>query len=491
MADEESSAQSNRSMAEKSSEEGKDANLVVWDGPDDPEHPHNWPFWQKINVVVLLTLLTLIITIQSSIFGTGAQQFSAEFHVSNEVSVLGTSLFLVGFAVGPPFWAPISERFGRKWPMIVGVTLSSIFTVMVPVGKNLATILLGRFFSGLFGNAPISIVGGAATDNWNAIDRGIALGVVIGAVFSGPMLGPIIGGFVTASHLRWRWNMWLMMIGGFAMALICVFFLPESYIPVVLQQKAKRLRKETGNQNLRCEFDESGIDFKRIVTVYLLRPWKLFVTEPILVFVTLYQSFIYGLVYLFFTSIPLEFRDARKWQPRLCELPLVALLIGVSIGSAINVWYTKRILTRKLSKSGGHLIPEQRLPLMIVGGFLFPVGLFWFAWTSSPAVPWPAMVVAGIPIGVGMFLIWIQCFTYIIDVYLPIANSAIAINSLMRSLFGAGFPLFTTPMYHRLGFAWATSLLGFLAIAMIPVPVVFYLYGQKIRSWSKNTVKSA
>ncbi|PCG96608.1 Major facilitator superfamily domain, general substrate transporter [Penicillium occitanis (nom. inval.)] len=351
---------------------------------------------------------------------------------------------------------------------------------MVSLGQNLVTIFLGRFLSGLFGNAPISIVGGAATDNWNAIDRGISLGVVIGAVFSGPMMGPIIGGFV-AENLDWRWNLWLMIIAGFAMALICALFLEESYIPRALVKKAKRIRKETGNDKLRTELEEAGIDLNRIVSVYLVRPWM---------FVTIYQSFIYGIVYLFFTSIPIEFKQIRQWDPQLAQLPLCAMLIGVSIGSAINVVYTKRILARQLKQTGSSLIPEQRLPLMIVGGFLFPAGLFWFAWTSDPNVPWPAMVVAGIPTGVGMFLIWIQCFTYLIDVYLPIANSAIAINSLSRSLFGAGFPLFTPAMYDRLGYAWATSLLAFLGVAMIPVPIVFYLYGQRIRSWSKFAVKA-
>ncbi|KAA8649348.1 hypothetical protein EYZ11_008465 [Aspergillus tanneri] len=468
--------------------EQRDPELVVWEGPDDPEHPHNWALWRKLRVVVLLTLLTLVITIQSSIFGTGAEEFAREFHVSNEVTILGTSLFLVGFAVGPPFWAPISERYGRKWPMIIGVIICSFFTLMVPLGPNLGCVLAGRFLSGLFGNAPISIVGGAATDNWNAIDRGIALGVVIGVVFSGPMMGPIIGGFVTA-HLHWKWNMWLMVIWGFAMALICAVFLEESYVPVALVHKAKRLRKKTGNPNLTCELEQAGFDFQRLVRVYLVRPWKLFATEPILVFVTIYQSFIYGIVYLFFTSIPIEFKSIRGWQPQLSELPLVALLIGVLIGSMINIFYTKRVLARQVAAARGSLIPEQRLPLMIVGGMMFPAGLFWFAWTSSPGVPWPAMVLAGLPTGTGMFLIWIQCFTYIIDVYLPFANSAIAINSLVRSLFGAGFPLFTPAMYHRLGFSWATSLLAFLGVAMIPVPIVFYRYGQKIRSWSKFSVK--
>ena len=157
--------------------------------------------------------------------------------------------------------------------MVIGVTIASLFTLMVSLGQNLVTIFLGRFLSGLFGNAPISIVGGAATDNWNAIDRGISLGVVIGAVFSGPMMGPIIGGFI-AENLDWRWNLWLVIIAGFTMALICALFLEESYIPRALVKKAMRIRKETGNDKLRTELEEAGIDLNRIVSVYLVRPWS-------------------------------------------------------------------------------------------------------------------------------------------------------------------------------------------------------------------------
>ena len=65
------------------------------------------------------------------------------------------------------------------------------------------------------------------------------------------------------------------------------------------------------------------------------------------------------------------------------------------------------------------------------------------------------------------------------------ANSALAANTFVRSLAGAGFPLFATPMYHKLGVPWATSLLGFLGVAMIPMPILFYIFGKKIRDMSK------
>jgi DHA1 family multidrug resistance protein-like MFS transporter len=82
-------------------------------------------------------------------------------------------------------------------------------------------------------------------------------------------------------------------------------------------------------------------------------------------------------------------------------------------------------------------------------------------------------------------MIFLQGLNYIIDVYMWYANSAIAANTMLRSLAGSGFPLFATAMYHTLGVNWATSLLAFLCIAMIPAPVLFFIYGSKIRKMSK------
>ena len=172
------------------------------------------------------------------------------------------------------------------------------------------------------------------------------------------------------------------------------------------------------------------------------------------------------------------------------SLPTVGLLIGVSVGTTITIIFTRTRFACLTRENNGVVKPEHRLPMMVLGGCILPAGLFWFVWTSSPDVHWAASVVAGVPIGTGTFLVWIQCFTYIIDVYLPVANSALASNGVVRSLFGAGFPLFAAAaMYQPLRIAWATSLLGLLSVAMVPIPVLFYVFGERILGWSKNSVK--
>lgn len=187
-------------------------------------------------------------------------------------------------------------------------------------------------------------------------------------------------------------------------------------------------------------------------------------------------------MYLFFQSYPVAFRDLRGWSPSLSSLPLLAIILGVWGGTVAVVVFTWIHLRRHPQMRDNRIKPEVRLPLMIVGGCLVPCGLFWYAWTSNPAIPWPSEVCAGGLIGLGMSTIFIQCFTYIIDCYTTMANSAMAANGTVRSIFGAVFPLFSAQMFHKLGVAWATSLIGFPSVMLIPVPVVLWVYGERIRA---------
>ncbi|OJI79335.1 hypothetical protein ASPTUDRAFT_179517 [Aspergillus tubingensis CBS 134.48] len=461
--------------------------LLEFSGFDDVRHPHNWSLASRIWVTFMLAMFNLVVTISSSIFGSAQAKVADQFGVNEEVAVLGTSLFLVGYIIGPLIFGPLSERFGRKLPLVIGVGISSLFGLMPALGQNIATVLVGRFLAGLFGVAPIAVLGGLITDCWNVVYRGTALAFCICLVFSGPTFGPIIGGFIVDSSAGWRWTMWVVVIAGLFFSLLAMLVHPETYPPAILQRIAKDLRKQTGARNIHSQLDMEEASLHKLAQLYLVRPWVLFFTEPILVLLTLYQSFIYGLMYLFYQSYPIAFGEVRGWGSGLASLPLLSIITGVFVGTAVVVIYTQTFFKRKVESNGGKFEPEDRLPLMIFGGCLVPAGLFWYAWTSNSQIPWPSEVCSGFLIGWGMYTIFIQCFTYIVDCYTSMANSAMAANGAVRSVFGAVFPLFARYMYHKLGVAWATSLVGFLSAAMVPVPVVFWIYGGRIRSWSQRT----
>ncbi|KAI1130708.1 major facilitator superfamily domain-containing protein [Nemania abortiva] len=425
-------------LAGEKQDSDEDANLVTWDGPKDPENPQNYSVFRKLFITFVWVYSNLVTTIASSIWSSGSGAVQEEFHKST----------IVGYAVGPPVWGPLSERFGRKWPMTVGVALFTAFSI-----------------GGAFGAAPLSLSSGGLVDIWSPEHRGAAISASVATIFGAPILSPIIGNFVAASYLGWRWTHWLSAIMGGSSIVLAVLGLPETLASRILQLRAARIRQST-NPNAKTAFDnQKQLGFANIVRVYLMRPFMLLATEPILVLVTIYQAFIYGILYLVFESYPIEFHDSTLGPG-----------LGVILGAVAVIWHAQ-IKSNSIPANGSKLVPEQRLPIMIVGGCILP-----------PSTHWSGMVVASIPTGMGMYMVFVQCFNYIIDVYAPIANSAVGGNTFVRSFFGAGFPLFAPYLYHNLGVAWVTSTLGFISIALIPIPILLYKFGHRIRSWSKNSI---
>ncbi|KAF2426541.1 MFS general substrate transporter [Tothia fuscella] len=465
----------------------KDPNLIEWDSPTDPQNPMNFSQRRRWIITASLGAMTFSITFASSVFSQATSVTATLFSVSDEVMILGTSLFVLGFAIGPLIWGPASELYGRKTPLFIGFFLFALFTIPVAVAQDVETIMVCRFFGGVFGSAPLGIGGGILADMWDPVNRGYATVIFSGTTFLGPITGPIAGGFITMSSLTWRWTQYLTAILAFTTGLLGLIVIPETYGPILLQRHAKSLRHSTKIWAIRSKKDEEEVDIKLMLKKYLFRPFAMLALEPILLLFTLYMSLIYGIIYLFFFSYPITFIHQRGWSLGIGALPFLSLAVGMILGILLILYTSKTRFEPALLKTG-RVVPEERLIPMIVGGGVFPVGLFWYAWTSDPDMSWVPQVVAGVPIGMGLLTIFMQGLTYLIDVYTVNANSAISANSFVRSFLGAGFPLFANAMYQKLGVAWATSLLGFLALAMFPIPILFFIYGKKIRSLSRYSI---
>ena len=238
---------------------------------------------------------------------------------------------------------------------------------------------------------------------------------------------------------------------------------------MLLSRRAARQRHATGNWALHAAHEERKINLREIADKYLSRPARMFVQEPILALVTIYMGFVYGLIYLFFFSYPITFQVERGLKPAVASCAFLGIFAGVLCGCAVVSGTIDTKLAPDYSKGR---YQETRLILMSAGGIALPIGMFWSAWTSFPSLsPWP-QAIAGIPIGFGTMTITLQGFNYLLDCYSVNANSALAANTLVRSWFGAGFPLFAKYMYDALGVQWATSVLGFIAVALVPVPMV-------------------
>ena len=195
-------------------EEERDINLIRFDGPDDPDNPMNWGKRYKWTMTAVLAGMTFVTTFTSAIFSTAINGTSKRFQASTEVMTLGTSLFLVGFTFGPIVWGPLSELYGRRVPLLIGTLTMCLFQVGVAVAQNVYTIMICRFFAGVFGSAPLAVVGGSLADFWDPVERGVTVGIYSMCTFIGPVAAPIIGGYIAESYLGWRWTEYIAVIMG-------------------------------------------------------------------------------------------------------------------------------------------------------------------------------------------------------------------------------------------------------------------------------------
>ncbi|KAF2442775.1 MFS general substrate transporter [Karstenula rhodostoma CBS 690.94] len=458
--------------------------LVELSGEDDPANAKNWRFSHKMIAALILGFDTLVASWGSSVYSAAVTPVALEFGVGSVISLLGLTLYICGFATGPLAFGPLSEFYGRKIPITVAAFIFTCFMFACATAKDFQTLMLCRFFAGVFASCPLVVVGGAFSDIFGNETRGIAIACFSALVFIGPFISPIAAAFITESHLGWRWTQYITSImGGFA-TVLDVLFLEETYQKTILRKRAQFIRSETQNWAIHHVSEEENIDFKELVNKHLALPLKLLFLEPIVFLITLYTSFIYGILYLFLEAYPIVFAEYRGISPSISTLMYIGLIIGVLLGCAIVIAFEPRY-NRKLKENNGIPVPEQRLLPMMVGAILFPIGLFWFAWTGNySSISWAALAVSGILSGAGILNIFLQALNYLVDAYLMVSASSIAADTFLRSLFGAGFPLFATQMFHKLGVDWAGSLLGFLAVAFMPIPFLFYIFGARLRKMS-------
>lgn len=263
--------------------------VVEFDGPDDPMHAQNWTLKKKLFTAVILGYTTLVAAFGSSIFSSATRVVASKFGVSSEVGILGVSLYVLGFATGPILWAPGSELYGRRKPLIISSFGFSIFFIACATAKDLQTVLLCRFWSGFFGACPLTTVAAVFSDMFDNRTRGIAITVFSMTVFTGPLLAPFTGGFITMSYLGWRWTQYIVAIMGFLAFGMNLIFLNETYPPVILVEKAAELRRRTKNWGIHAKQEEVEIDFKELVEKNFSRPLRMLVTEPIVLLLSIYM----------------------------------------------------------------------------------------------------------------------------------------------------------------------------------------------------------
>ncbi|KAF5331138.1 hypothetical protein D9619_005748 [Psilocybe cf. subviscida] len=383
--------------------------------------------------------------------------------------------------------------FGRRIVFLVTLSLYAVFQIQGALCQNVATLLSCRLLTGIFGSSPLTNAGGTVSDIWSVRERGLASAIYATVPFLGPVIGPIVGGFVAENpRLGWHFTFWLMFIFS-SMTLIAGYFLtPETYAPVLLRRRAAKLAKASNGTvhyiSLHDSVNQSKT-FSQVMRTNLRRPFIFLFTEPIVLVLAIYVSIVYGTLYALFSGFPIVFQDHRHFTPGTGGLAFLGVGLGIALGTASQS-IQNRIYWRIMDQSkSGRAPPEARLHMATLGAVLAPVGLWWFAWTSSPSVHWIVPILAGVPFGMGVAQILQSLTTYLMDTYGIFFASAIAATIVLRSTCGAIFPIFAPLMFDALGDQWAMSVFAALSTVCAPIPFLLWKYGWWLRRRSRCAYK--
>ena len=358
-----------------------------WLGPDDPGNAQNWPLAKKVYHSGVTAALSFAVTYGSSCYSPGIPQVVEEFNVSKEVATLGTSLYVLGLALGPMISAGLSETYGRKVVYIYLTPVSLLFTMGAGLSRGIASELATRFLAGATGAGPLAVGAGTNADIWAPVDRAAATGIWVLMPFLGTALG-----LPTASYpiqdVSWRWSQWLLLIIGGA-AYVLSLMQEETYKKAILLKRAKKYGLTPPHDPLPAGFAR----IKAVLNITCVRSLRMLFTEPICTCFSVYSAFNFGVLFAYFTAVTWVYRTVYHFSVGEAGLIFISIALGCLIATAIFIFidrhtYRKQALARIAAGNHKQLPPELRLYPAMVGAFLLPIGLFWFGWTARPSIHW-------------------------------------------------------------------------------------------------------
>lgn len=465
---------------------------VQFEGPNDPLNPKNWPSKKKWAVTGLTASFTFLSPLASSMVAPAIPQIAKDFGITNTIEQqIVLSIFVLAYAIGPMFLGPLSELYGRVIILQSSNIIFLAFNTACGFAQTKEQLMAFRFLSGLGGSAPLAIGGGVLGDLFKPEERGKAMGIYAMGPLLGPAIGPVVGAWV-AEKSTWRWMFYassivnlFILVGGF-------WKLRETYAPYILHKKAKLIRTRTGDNKYRAD-GEGEVDqpiWKKIAKT-MGRSFGMLFTQPIVQVLALYMAFSYGILYLALSTYFELFLNVYHESVGISGLNYLSLGLGFFIGAPVCGKSGDKIYQKLKAKDPrGKGKPEYRMPLVIPFSLFVPTGLLVYGWSAQNVTHWIVPNIGAFLFGIGTIAAFQCVTTYLVDSYGPLAASAVAAVTILRSLAGFGFPLFAPAMYKALQYGWGNTVLALAAIGIgTPIPIMLWLFGEKLRKRSSLTMK--
>ena len=465
-----------------------DGNILVdWYTTDDAANPQNWSNSKRFFVALIVCAYTFAVYTGSAIYTSGEAGVIEEFGVSPTDASLPLSLYVLAYGIGPLIFAPLSEIpiVGRSPVYAVTFLIFLILSIPTALVKNFAGLLVLRFLQGFFGSPCLANGGATMQDMYSLIKLPYALTFWVSFAYCGPALGPLMSGFAVMAK-GWRWSLWEIVWIAAPVFVLMFLLVPETSTPNILLRRAKRLRALTGDNRLRSqsEIDQKNIKPSKVIISAFIKPIEITVKDPAIAFVNLYTALVYGIYYSFFEVFPLVYPVYYGFTLGTVGVLFTCILVACGLGALAYCLYLYFYLVPDIMAHGLRA-QEHRLVPALIGSFLPPVGLFIFAWTARPDLPWIASVIGLVIYGASCFVV-LQCvFVYVPLSYPQYAASLFAGNDFFRSALACGSILFARPLFINLGVDKGVTLLAGLSIMGIVGMFVLYYNGASLRARSK------
>ncbi|CZR64441.1 related to multidrug resistant protein [Phialocephala subalpina] len=480
--------------------------LVTFERPYDAENPLDWNTGRKWSVTDVLSATGFNRIMVSTIMAPALGTIAHELGMTPAESAMALSIYLLATAFGPLAIGPLSEIYGRQVVLHASSVWFLIWNIACGFANTKEILIASRFLAGFGASSIYALAGGVLGDVWRPEQRGRSLGIYLLIPLLGACVGeferrenqiyqlnhspgPIIGGFM-AARTTWRWMFWSTSIFQVVMIIVSILTFRETYGPVILQRRAKKLRRETGNQQYYTEHERRDCEksLGRILGRALSRPLRLLAFHPIIQVTALISGFNYGLLYIVLSTFSDLWIQQYHQKVEISGLHYIACSLGEMAASQIagplmDYLFRRRQARNANNASNGLYQLEFRIPLMFPGIIIAPIGLLLYGWSAQYLVHW-AVVDIGMFIALfGGQLSDIPLTAYIIDSYPGHTSSAMAATRFVESLTAFLFPLFAPRMYQVLGYGWGNSMLAFVGLLIgVPAPFFLWKYGAKLRA---------
>ncbi|TIA91406.1 hypothetical protein E3P99_01067 [Wallemia hederae] len=458
----------------------KDDSQVIWVSLEEHENPINWPKSRKYFTTLALCGFSFLVSGSSSGYAApGAEaDLIEQLNTSSTLFELGLGIYVIGYALGPLFLAPFSELVGRYRVYVVSYFIFMCMFITISLSPTITGVVLGRLISGLAASTGSTLVGGSIADIFDDESRGIPMSMFSMTALQGAGIFPLCFSWMMDKGLGYQWIEYVELIAAFVWFFF-IISMGETRASAVLNHKAKKLRKKTGDQRYIAKTELKKPSFKELMTVSLMRPLHILFTEPIVIAFSLWMGFAWFIFYSIISSIGHIFQTQRDWSPGSIGLLYITFVLGLGLGGIANYFLQERLYQKKRT-------PEARLYLAMVGGVCLPIGCFIYSWCSYSFVHWIGQAVGLTVILFSIYIIYNTSFAYMSDAYRLYASSAISAQNVFRNLMGGTTPLYITRWYDSItGFNWTSCIIAIIAAILGVVPFILFKYGKKIRQKSQ------